>query len=366
MTRSNDGKRRGRRTVNLIKTSRLVGINLLVLLVLLAVVELTLGDWLFGPQFGALNVGFNTVRVEDDSPYYPVGTSVMYRRDEFGLRGDHGDPARITILAVGGSTTNDRAATEGDTWPDVLEQNLRAQGYDHVVANAGVDGHSTVGHIKAFELWFPNIPDLHPAYTLVYAGHNDRGVAPGEVPLPDSLTSPSWSKRFSNYIGSHSIIARTYRNLKGWIAAKRIGVTYGEVDTRAGDVTYVPVDYANLDLDELAQSIEAFGRRLEILNQMLLAFGTTPIFVTQPVGLVREAGRLEEVEGSGAGRIYLEMQRYNDRLLKFCREVGALCVDLAGNLSFEASDFYDAIHTTPSGSRKIGEYLGDNWPLVVE
>ncbi len=350
----------------MIKAFKLIGVNLLILFVLLTVVELTLGTWLFGPDFGALNVGFNTVRIDDDSPYYPSGTSVVYRRDEYGLRGDHEDPGRITILAVGGSTTNDRVASEGDTWPDVLEQSLQSHGYDHVVANAGVDGHSSVGHIKSFELWFPNITDLDPAYALIYVGHNDRGVAPGEIPQPDSLTSPSWSRRLASYIASHSIIARAFKNLKGWVAANRINVVYGDVDTSSDSVTYVPVDRSNLDLAKLAQSTEAYGERLKILNQMALAFGTTPIFVTQPVGLVRTDDGLEEVEGSGAGRIYLEMQLYNATLLDFCREVDAICIDLAGGLSFEVPDFYDAIHTTPRGSRKIGEYLGDNLPHVME
>ena len=41
-------------------------------------------------------------------------------------------------------------------------------GKDVYVVNAGVDGQSTVGHIKNFDWWFPNIPDLKVKYFLFY------------------------------------------------------------------------------------------------------------------------------------------------------------------------------------------------------
>jgi hypothetical protein len=75
---------------------------------------------------------------------------------------------------------------------------------------------------------------------------------------------------------------------------------------------------------------------------------------------------LEVVADSNAARIYREMQGYNAELLAFCREVDAICIDLAGELVFDLQDFYDAIHTTPSGSRKIGEFLANEWPDAVE
>jgi len=349
-----------------LRLAKLVLINLAVILGFVVIIELALGSWLYGPEFGTLNVGLNSNRVETDSPYYPEGTPVYYRRDSNGLRGDHETPEDITILTVGGSTTNDRVVSEGDTWPDVLEEQLQAAGYDHVVANAGIDGHSSLGHIRSFELWFPNIPGLAPDYALIYVGHNDRGVASGEVPQPDSMTSPSWSRRFGVYIRNHSVFSRAIKNLSGWIAASQIDVTYGEFDTSEDNVRFVPVELPALDMERLAPLLAAYGERLEVLNTMVLQFGTIPVFITQPVGLLREgATGPEEVEGSRAGLIERELNLYNQVLLEFCTEKDALCIDLASEVSFDTADFYDAIHTTPSGSRRIGEYLAAKWPQVV-
>jgi hypothetical protein len=42
-----------------------------------------------------------------------------------------------------------------------------------------------------------------------------------------------------------------------------------------------------------------------------------------------------------------------------CRQSPGTCrfVDLAEAMSFEPADFYDLVHYTPGGARKIGEFL---------
>lgn len=47
-----------------------------------------------------------------------------------------------------------------------------------------------------------------------------------------------------------------------------------------------------------------------------------------------------------------------DAVLKGCRQEGAICIDLFEEIEFDNKvDFYDTIHTSASGSRKIGDYL---------
>jgi predicted sulfurtransferase len=45
--------------------------------------------------------------------------------------------------------------------------------------------------------------------------------------------------------------------------------------------------------------------------------------------------------------------------MQVCGDKGAICVDLANEIEFEIGDFYDHVHTTSAGSRRIGEYLFD-------
>ena len=56
---------------------------------------------------------------------------------------------------------------------------------------------------------------------------------------------------------------------------------------------------------------------------------------------------------------------FNETTLAVCRDLAVLCLDLARELDFDREDFYDHIHTTPSGSRKIGDYLYDRLKTVL-
>jgi hypothetical protein len=61
-------------------------------------------------------------------------------------------------------------------------------------------------------------------------------------------------------------------------------------------------------------------------------------------------------EGQSPG-MFFAINRLNTRLMRTCRSLKATCIDLAKNLSFEPSDFYDHMHTTPSGAQKIDAFL---------
>ena len=51
------------------------------------------------------------------------------------------------------------------------------------------------------------------------------------------------------------------------------------------------------------------------------------------------------------------MRMLNDKTMEFCHAVGGICLDLASELEFNDSDFYDFYHNTPRGAEKIGLYL---------
>ncbi len=50
------------------------------------------------------------------------------------------------------------------------------QGYDADVANAGITGQNSVGHILNFHNWFNYISNLNPKYIIAFVGINERGV----------------------------------------------------------------------------------------------------------------------------------------------------------------------------------------------
>jgi hypothetical protein len=347
--------------------ARVVLVNVAVLAVLLAMLELIFGSWLFGANLGMLNVNTNVHLHIADSPYYPPGTVAHYNRDRFGLRGDYGgDPAKVTLLAVGGSTTNEVTVGDDDIWSSVLQRALRAEGRQVTIANAGVDGHSTLGHIKSFELWFPKVPGLKPRHILYFIGVNERGVSGDGNAGADTLQHSTGYKRLRSYVENNSAIIRAVRVVRGWFAARRIGVHHGSGKGETKDSRWVSANVPADMAERLKPELDAYRQRLHALHAKTLAFGATPIYVTQINGDGRAVdGAVQEIEGSGGGRSFVELALYNDVLKRFCAETQARCIDLAAELRFGPGDFYDSYHTTPQGSRKVGVYLaGKLAPLL--
>src|SRR5262245_40943943 len=84
----------------LVRALKIIGVNLLLLILLLIPVELWFGHWLDGP--GAISMlDANPGRVEvRSSPLYPPGITITSSRNKYGFRGGPGDPAKIDALVL--------------------------------------------------------------------------------------------------------------------------------------------------------------------------------------------------------------------------------------------------------------------------
>src|SRR5262249_31100041 len=112
--------------------------------------------------------------------------TIVVARNELGFRGPsrprHFDES-LTLVTVGGSTTECAYLSDGKTWPDRLMAFLKHRaGTDSVwVGNAGLDGHSTFGHIILMRDY---LIKLRPKYVIFLVGANDVGrddLAPGDA-----------------------------------------------------------------------------------------------------------------------------------------------------------------------------------------
>ena len=187
-------------------------INGVILTAGIVIIELVFGGWLNPNKLNRLHLLPNCKREYNVSRLYKTAHPIIkYTRDEYGLRGDYSDPSDIDILTVGGSTTDQKYIRDGETWQDVLQQQFNRQGVSVVVANAGVNGQSTFGHIKNFEWWFPFIPHLAPSFILFYVGINDfHKDYKGDGRTPDVLLSSN-TKYIEKSIKANSAIAHLSR-----------------------------------------------------------------------------------------------------------------------------------------------------------
>jgi hypothetical protein len=344
-----------------IKAAKLIAANLALLLVLLVAAELGFGTWLSTDPLDRLGLPRDFATTISAAPLYPGGEAFAYRRDHWGFRGDV-DPTKVTILTLGGSTTNQLYLPEDLTWQAVMERALRVAGRDDVVvANAGIDGQSTIGHLRALQDWLPHVPGLKPRFILAYVGINDTHITGAWV---DDLKQQSTMKR----LRQHSAVLGLFDRLVGMVKARRARLNHTPVDWNTVQWTEKP-NLPNWRSDQHASQPEPYRQRLKAMADLIHGLGAVPIFVTQPRGDSRIVGGKIQgmVTPDGLNGIdqYRLLSEFNKATLTVCRDEGLLCLDLARELSFEPGDFYDLLHNTPQGADKIGRWLANRLAGLV-
>lgn len=350
----------------------ILGVNAGIFLLLLVPVELVFGTWIrpmglsdirrFSVPVGA-RFDFDTAGLYDG----PGGATTHYTRDEWGLRGSHTTLAEIDVVTVGGSTTEQRYLDDTKTWQAVAQDALRRAGRPLVIANAGVDGQSTVGHRFDFDFWFPLLGEMRPRAFVFYVGANDVLRRDDRATFDGALDAQNWRVRSATFQ-----LLRTVRNN---LRARAVGVFHGRMraltaDDYTDEGRLTPAQREAIS----ARMNDGFIENVERLRQHALALGAAPVFMTQtayawtgdwaapPRGL-KETVAIHGVTANYADVSFLH-RALNRRLMQYCQERQVVCFDLAHDVSFAVQDFYDYLHNTPAGATKIGQYLADRLMTV--
>ena len=340
-----------------------LAVNFLLLAAGVVAAELIFGGWLDSRQLNRLNILKDRVYKHDVSALYQTDKPlVTYTRDRHGLRGSYGSPADIRILTVGGSTTDQRHIRDGETWQDALQRRFAKAGLTVPVANAGVDGQSSFGHLANFRWWFPDVPGLAPEYILYYVGLNDYHKDAAD--------------RFDRYVaesGSPTVGERIRDNSATWHLLKTLQGVYkalvvskiGHQRVKFDELKWVR-EPLQRDYDFVAPRVDAYAARLRLLADLTRQSGAIPVFVTQPSRHSRSAPGV--IEGHAGENLFdgrringLDfrhvMQKFDGAMKSVAAEKGALVVDLASRPEWVDADFYDLVHMTPQGADKVGAFL---------
>lgn len=355
------------------KKIKTIIINFLILGTLLVVVELIFGGWLSKENNldGLFVVRNQSLEISIDGRYPYHKSAITVTKDKYGFRGTsstYNKPEAIDILCIGGSTTNQIYVEDGLTWPDVLEKELKQKGVDLNVANAGIDGQSTFGHIKNFELWFPLVPDLNPKYIFFYVGINDF-YRPKEASGTDEVKRNNTLDKFKGKFKDNSVLFRAYRTLVGMIEANRQEVNHTKVlfdDSLYGKKGLL--DKASYP-DFFSNRLYDYKTRLELLVKYSKQLGATPVFITQPskrfkftdsgelIGLKKKfKSKFSGYAINGVDYYYL-LKEMNKVIKAVANKNDLLLIEQTDLKIFSDEDFYDYTHTTPSGSLKIAQHI---------
>lgn len=345
---------------------RIIASNVLVFLTGLLVCELIFGSWFHQHNYGFLTLPRDVYIVSDVEGLYDGGGRATYSRDGHGLRGRYGTPEEIDLLAMGGSTTNELYIDDCCTWSNLLGRLARQDRLELNVANAGVDGQSSVGHIWSFAAWFPNIPGLRPRFVLVYLGINERHA---RLELATNKGLPQYkdsARRIKQYLKNNSALFNLYKTVRGTIAAHRETLGHAVLDYASATWETMPLaEFHAKNCNKEKQ--EAYRTRLEVLVEKIRSLGARPILATQKRGDYHVQGdTVYGIEGTDALREAKELDCLNRSTLAFCVRSGIMCIDVANRADLRPDDFYDAIHTSPTGSAKVAQIIYEEIRPLLE
>lgn len=334
-------------------------------------------------------------------PTHKLDQVVHIKRNSLGFRGEE-PPAdfdfKSTFVVVGGSTTESIAISEGKTWIDHLDKYLKNTFNDTWINNAGIDGHSSFGHLALLK---GHVAQIRPKYALFLIGANDLNLL--EARKNDFLEQIN-----SN---NNSFILEIFKKTKIWLlidflhrnyyssqmnlSSREIvdfnQLTFLEEDKNkniiSGQESYPDYEglselfkisnqlenqeYINL-FESLELYLSAYGSRLNELIDVCIAAGIQPIFITQPSLYGRsidpttgvDLGKMlifssngEWGEGlTGAQKWYL-LDKYNDVTRQVGRDRNVLVIDLARKMPKDSLYYYDFIHFSNQGSEKVAEIV---------
>lgn len=346
-------------------------INILLIGLGITLLELSFGNWIRSDNLNRLNIiRSKSIKFDITGLYKFSSTTAIYTRDQYGLRGSFKNPSEINILTVGGSTTDQKYITDGLTWQDLLQQKFQSIGKNVIVANAGVDGQSTMGHIKNFDWWFPNIPNLRPKYILFYIGINDFYKVRGYRLVKRDRLLKDENRSLRGVLSEKSALYHALRTLRGMYQAKQAGlvdyIRQKHIDSSKVEWTAIALQSS---YDGLMQNpLKYYTERLNLLIAKTKEIGSIPILVTQPScnyrvnnGVIegtKEEYLYDNVPINGVDYYYMK-RKLDEVTISVCRIHNIDCLDIAKETRWEDEDFYDFWHMTPQGAEKVGSALFD-------
>ncbi|HVZ56841.1 MAG TPA: SGNH/GDSL hydrolase family protein [Chitinophagaceae bacterium] len=330
----------------------------------------------FALQKGRLILPANQHKVFVNRWISKLDRHIRYSRNSLGFRGPEPPDSLwrlLSIVTVGGSTTECKFLSDSCTWPSRLDELLRPGHPDLWINNAGMDGHSTYGHLLLLREYLVR---LRPRYILFLTGINDVETdRPDEFDLMnDNRLNTHSVKSFLKSLLNHTELGRTAFHFYLVEQAYKKGLIHREV--RPGDLRVEPLADSIVQARLAAQKpyLAGYRARVDSLISLCRQAGIQPIFITQPS---LYGDYTDPVSGLAMGDRWLRddprpnncrleglvLDQYNAVLRSLAPAVPV--IDLAARMPKNPAYYYDFIHFTNEGAREVASLLADQLrPLI--
>ncbi|MFZ5448694.1 MAG: SGNH/GDSL hydrolase family protein [Thermodesulfobacteriota bacterium] len=302
--------------------------------------------------------------IDNSAKFTKLPPTTIHTKNSLGFRG-HPPPvdfqAYLTIITIGGSTTECFYLSDGRTWPDLLGRELSREFNRVWINNAGLDGATTYRHLILMEDY---LIKLRPKVVLFLVGINDVGA--GDLEKAQN--------RQGNYLRNlwRSLLYRSevytlVQNLYHYFIAQGRGLHHTEIDLKKVKTPDYPPDAeAQQTLQNYrSNSLPFFAQRLEKLIRLCRTHGIEPVLITQPTlygpGVDPVTGvnlAAIKVQENFNGRMMFDLiELYNDATRQVAQTKGVLLIDLARELTRNSAYYYDFLHYTESGAAEVAAII---------
>ena len=337
------------------------GYLLFVVLFLLEIIFRIFNPFHFSVKGNIIILESNTHRriINDSIP--GIEREIVISRNALGFRGPQ-PPATmadyLSIIAIGGSTTECKYISEFKTWPDLLAQQLSQKNNRIWLNNAGLSGHTTFGHQI---LLSDHVLKLKPKIVLFMFAANDLALQDTSIWDKNYFINKtsSWKDFLLKKTETGNFIINLWRARKARV--NNLTDKYYDLYKAKKDTISYSSEYINKELQKLEILLPFFERRINNLIDTCEKYQIVPVLITQPAMLGKgfdsaSGADLSLIPATPRinGKLYFQMlEMYNDVTRKVAEQRGILLIDLSDKLQKGGKYFYDILHYNLEGNKQV-------------
>ncbi len=298
---------------------------------------------------------------------HKLDKKIHFSRNSLGFRGPEppDTPSKlISIITIGGSTTACTFLSDSSTWSFLLYQKLKTRNSKIWLNNAGIDGHSTFGHLLLLKEY---VLKLKPKFVLVMPGINDvETEAPDEFDLmTEKKINTNSFKGFIKSLLNYTELGRTAFNFYHVQLAYKKGLVHREVNFANLIDNPLPDSIVSKELEKQKPFLHAYRDRIKKILTECLQAGIQPVLITQPslfgsytdsatqLQMANKWVKTNTTENCLLNEKKLEL--YNDVLRSYSNQLTV--VDLSHEMPKNSKYYYDFIHFTNEGAQQVSKIL---------
>ncbi len=312
-------------------------------------------------------------------------------RWEINEAGERGDPLpkswdnTLRVVAAGGSTTECYFIDQDSTWPSVLQgilcqpENAAKLGVERThVGNIGRSV-TNMHYLRGiFERSLPHYGRINLVIFFVGASDIVRWMhmrAPEDYPDDDFPTDRMFSEHPDGPFGFDPRKLALRKLVSGWMLRWRRPIEKrSQVGQRLAGLRQQRAESKTMieTAPDYSPPIDRFERNLREFHETLEGRVDRVLYVTQPwfdAPVGKEEGALmwnfalgmphrEKVDTYYSHPVVAEMlSAIADRGVKVATELGMDVLDLRGRIESDLTHYYDFLHHTPAGNRRVAEEI---------